>query len=427
MKMKTRNPRHPRRPTTPLPTHHQNRRIITLHLPKLHPGQREVAQSQARFCTLACGRRWGKSVLGIDRLIEMALYGYPVAWMSPTYRMLVEVWRTVKTTMLPLAVRISEQQHRIELNTGGSIEMWSLQDPDIVRGRKYRRVVIDEAAMVRDLKQAWQAVIRPTLTDMQGDAWLLSTPRGRNFFWECFQRGIEGENSKEGEWRSWQMPTSSNPHIPAPEIEAMQSELPERVYLQEIQAQFLDDSGGVFRRISEAATAELLDAPLEGHSYVMGIDWARQNDYSVFVVMDAETKTVVALDRMNHIDYAVQVERLAALAQHWSPTVIVAEQNSIGVPLIEQLQRRGLPVQPFVTTNASKVQIIDRLALAFENGTIALPNDAVLLGELMAFEMERLESGALRYSAPPGTHDDCVMALALCYAACEQSGPLVLW
>ncbi len=411
----------------PMQSHRQYRhsqpRRLTIRLPALHAGQAAVTRNAARFSVLACGRRWGKTVLGVDRLVQAALYGAPVAWMSPTYRMLVEVWRTVKQQLAPVTVRVSEQQHRLDLMTGGVVEMWSLDNPDMIRGRKYGRVVVDEAAMVRDLQQSWQAVIRPTLADMGGDAWLLSSPRGRNFFWECFQRG-QGE---EG-WRSWQMPSVSNPHIPSEEIAAMRRELPERVYLQEIEAQFLEDGGSIFRFVHEAATAPLLERPQAGHAYVMGVDWARERDYSVFVVMDMEEQRVVAMDRMSHIEYVVQLERLAALAERWHPDVIVAEQNSIGVPLIEQLQRRGLPVRPFVTTHTRKTHAIDALSLAFERGAIAIPDDPVLLNELLAFEMQRLPSGGVRYCAPAGGHDDCVMALALCYTACVREGEgLLLW
>lgn len=397
---------------------------VNIRLPALHPGQQRVAQSPARFTVLACGRRWGKSVLGVDRLVHPALQGAPVAWMSPTYRMLIEVWRSLKQVLAPLITSLSEQQHRLELCTGGVVEMWSLERPDLIRGRKYRRIVIDEAAMVRSLSEAWQAIIRPTLTDMQGDAWLLSTPRGRGFFWECFQRG---QDDAEHDWVSWQLPTWENPHITPEEIAALRRELPERIYRQEIEACFLDDSGGVFRFVAEAATAVLRDSPQPGCSYAMGIDWGRQQDFTVWILMDMEDKAVVAMDRMNQVDYAVQLARLDALCQHWQPDVIIAEQNSIGIPLIEQLQRRGLPVQSFVTTSASKAQAIEQLAFAFEQRVITIPNDPTLLHELLAYEMERLPSGGMRYSAPPGLHDDCVMALALCYSACSTEGSLLLW
>ena len=128
---------------------------------------------------------------------------------------------------------------------------------------------------------------------------------------------------------------------------------------------------------------------------------------------------MVDMDRSNKVDYVVQRGRLQALYDRWHPIKIIAEQNSIGQPIIEQLQRDGLPVQPFTTTNASKAAIIEGLALAFEQSNIQILDDAVLLGELAAFAAEQLPGGALRYSAPGGRHDDTVISLALAWSAIE--------
>jgi hypothetical protein len=162
--------------------------------------------------------------------------------------MLSEVWRELRRALQPHTIRVSAQEHKIELNGGGLVDMWSLDSADSVRGRKYKRVVVDEAAMVRDLQDAYQAVIRPTLTDYEGDAWFPSTPKGMGFYKQLFDLG---QDESEAEWASWQIPTSENPHMPAAEIEAAKNELPERIFAQEYLAQFLDDSGGVFRRVME--------------------------------------------------------------------------------------------------------------------------------------------------------------------------------
>jgi hypothetical protein len=123
----------------------------------------------------------------------------------------------------------------------------------------------------------------------------------------------------------------------------------------------------------------------------------------------------------------VQRARLGALAARYNPSAIIAESNSIGEPIIEQLQRDGLPVTGFQTTNATKAAIIEALALAFEQGSIKILNDPVLIGELQAYEMARLPSGMTRYGAPEGLHDDTVMSLALAWSAVADSGPLLLW
>jgi hypothetical protein len=304
------------------------------------------------------------------------------------------------------------QEHKIELHGGGVVDMWSLDSADSVRGRKYKRVVVDEAAMVRDLQDAWQAVIRPTLTDYEGDGWFPSTPKGMGFYKQLFDLG---QDPSELEWASWQIPTSENPYMPAAEIESARNELPERIFAQEYLAQFLDDSGGVFRRIMEATTAEPQDLAIPEHSYVVGVDWGKHNDFTVLTVLDVTTKEVVKVDRFNQIDYAVQVGRLTALCERFNTKTLIPERNSIGEPLIEQLQREKFKVHAFTTTNASKAEAIDALALAFERGDLKIVPDKILISELLAYEAERLPSGLLRYGAPAGYHDDCVMSLALAW------------
>jgi phage terminase large subunit-like protein len=400
------------------------RREVAIMLPRLHSGQQRVINEAARFNVVCCGRRWGKTTLGIDRLIQPALQGAPTAFLSPTHKMLAEVWRQVRRALHPLTRRISTEQHRIELLGGGLVEMWSLESADTLRGRTYRRVVIDEAAMLAGLREVWQMVLRPTLADYAGDAWFCSTPRGRNFFWECFQRG---QAAGQATWKSWQMPTRSNPFIRRAEIEAARQELPEQVFRQEFEAAFLEQGGAVFRRVRESATAAAQQAALAGHRYVVGCDWGRQNDFTCLAVLDISERALVALERFNRVDYAVQLGRLQGVAERFAPDVIVAEQNSIGLPLIEELQRMDLPVVPFVTSNASKMRIIDELALALERGTLRLLDEPVLLDELQAFAMERLPSGLVRYSAPAGQHDDTVMALALAWSAAGSEHNLVLW
>jgi len=99
--------------------------------------------------------------------------------------------------------------------------------------------------------------------------------------------------------------------------------------------------------------------------------------------------------------------------------------NSIGQPVIEQLTREGLRIHPFTTTNASKAEAIEALALAFERGDIRILNDPVMLSELMAYQAERLPSGLLRYGAPTGGHDDIVMSLALAWTGVSGQHRLI--
>lgn len=390
-------------------------RVIAL--PRKHPAQEQVVRGAARFNVVCCGRRWGKTTLGVDLLVPPALEGKPVAWFAPTYKMLTEVWREVRRVFDPAIERVSAQEHRLELVTGGVVDMWSLDSPNTARGRRYARIVADEAAMVADLEEAWNAVIRPTLVDFKGDAWFLSTPKGYGFFRSLYDAG---QDPQRPDWASWQMPTTSNPHIDPDEVQAARLMLPERTYAQEFLATFLEDGGSVFRKVRDAATAAAQNSKQDGHGYVFGVDWGKLNDFTVVAVVDSTTKELVALDRSNRVDYHVQVGRLTALYERFRPDAIYAEQNAMGEPLIEELQRKNLPVQPFQTTNASKAAVIDGLALVFERGELRilppeLPEGATLIGELQAYQAERLPSGLLRYGAPEGMHDDCVIALALAW------------
>jgi hypothetical protein len=386
---------------------------VDLKLDDWHPAQEVVFDHPARFKVLSCGRRWGKSTLGLEALIEVAVEGSPVAWFSPTYKMLADVWREAKTLLYPLILRINEQEKRIELRTRGVIDFWSLDNPDAARGRKYALAVIDEAAMVAHLASAWQEAIRPTLTDYQGGAWFLSTPKGRNFFWQLWQRGMD---DAKGEWQSWQMPTSANPFIAQSEIAAAKDELPERVFQQEYLAQFLEDAGGVFRGVRDVCTAARVE-PYAG-TFRMGVDWGQTNDFTVLTVFDSASRRMVDMDRFNKVDWSLQRSRLAAMAHKWGVERIVAEANSIGGPNIEALRREGLPVVAFTTTAQSKGPLIESLVLAIEKREVTLLNDAVLINELEAYERTvSKETGRSKYSAPEGMHDDVVVSCALGWMA----------
>lgn len=357
-------------------------------------------------------------MMGLDRAINTALHGYPVGWFSPIYKMLAEVWRAAVETLAPVTKRANSQEMRIELITGGVVDFWSLDNPDSARGRKYKRVIIDEAAMIARLQEAWQNVIRPTLTDMRGDGLFLSTPKGFNFFKTLFDYG---NDPLMNDWQSWQLPTLTNPFIPPDEIETARLELPERVYRQEYLAEFITD-GSFFVGIDAAAIAQEQPTGIPQHTYVIGADWARSSggDYTVFSVIDATTKEQAAIERYNGMDYVTQQNRLKALSQRFNNAHVQAEYNSMGGPLVEQLQRDGLRVTGFTTTAATKHEIITNLHLGLERGDLKILFHPAQIAELKAYEA-RQRAGLPSYSAPDGQHDDTVMALALAWYAINQA------
>lgn len=384
----------------------------SLNLIKPHTGgQRALFLHPARFHVVACGRRWGKTSFGklfvAKSIFDLAL---PVWWISPTYKMSSAIWRDFRNLFQPYAQYINAADRVMEFANGSSLTIWTGQNSDSMRGGAPGVVVIDEAAMITDADM-WPAVIRPALSDRQGRALFLSTPRGHNWFWNLYNMGFD---PLFPEYKSWNFPTVFNPTIRhlATEVEAARSSLPERLFRQEYLAEFIADAGGVFRGVADVSILDERE-PYAG-DFVMGVDWGKDNDFTVISIIDRSTMQQVAMDRFNHIGWGVQRGRLITLYERWKPSAIWAEENSIGSVNIEALQAEGLPVRPFMTTAKSKPQIIEQLALMIERKEIQLLNDRVQVAELQAYELERMPSGNFRYGAPAGGNDDTVMALAIC-------------
>lgn len=393
-------------------------RLRKYEMPSLHPSQKTVARSTTRFRVLACGRRWGKTRLGALLCIMVALMGGRAWWVAPTYPISLVGWRLIKRLAIQIPkAEIRQGERLVIFPGGGEVQVRSADNPDSLRGEGLDFVVLDECAFMKEA--AWVEALRPALSDRQGRAMFISTPKGRNFFWRLWQRCMDVEQK---DWKGWQLPTSDSPFIDEGEIQAAKESMPERIFQQEYLAMFIDDAGGVFRRVMEAATAYSLDRGKPGGQYVIGADWGRSNDYTVFTVLDIKSKQMVYSDRFTRIDYNFQASRLAALYGRF-PGPIIAEYNSMGGPIVERLQADGLPVTGFITTNKTKEVIIRSLETAFENDEITILNDPTLVGELQAYEQERLANG-WRFGAPEGMHDDTVIALALAWSGATLGRPI---
>ena len=315
----------------------------------------------------------------------------------------------------PAITAMNVQERRFELGTG-SIDFWSLEAPDAPRGRKYKRVIVDEAAQVPEFRYAWENVITPTLTDYVGDAWWLSTPRGMNYFKQGFDYG---QDPLREDWASWQFPSSANPHMPEKEIERARRDLPEATFKQEYLAEFLQSEGAVFRNIEPNLIAQPTSPSVHaGHRVVMGVDWAQKEDFTCICTFCDTCKSELELDRFNKIQWDFQRGRLKAAHQRWNVSEILAEENAIGSPNIEALVKDRLNVRPFTTTAATKPPLIQSLALCFERNEAKWLPDPVGKAELIAYESKiSAQTGRPSYSAPEGMHDDTVIARALAWQA----------
>lgn len=396
-------------------------------LPALYPAQQEIKQQAARFNVLDIGRRAGKTYLGTHIALEYASNGFPVGWFAPNYKYLLEVWQQLARTLREHATKINATERRIELINGGSIECWSLDGTDDPgRSRKYKLAVIDEAAIAPNLKEAWEQAIRATLTDLKGDAWFLSTPKGLNYFHDLFKRGQDPVGYPD--WKSWQMPSSVNPHLPPEEIEAARRELPELVFLQEYLAEFLQNAGSVFRNIDKCMVAKpTFPEAHKGHTLVAGVDWGREHDFTVHSIVCVNCAREVHLDRFNQVGWEFQRNRILANTIKWNVQHTILETNSIGGPNLEALRQYAddqYMMQGFQTSAKTKGPLILSLALALERETLLWLPDEQARHEMIAYEATITESGYTKYSAPEGGFDDTVIARALAKKAFDGYWPI---
>ncbi len=386
---------------------------MIIELPRPHKGgQRALYLHPARFHVVACGRQWGKTQFGKIITVEAIIkHGATAWWVSPTYKMSSAIWRNFVKLIGGYASWVNSADRIMEFPNGASLTIWSGdKGGDSMRGGAPDLAIIDEAAMIKS-GDMWNAVIRPALMTKQGRAMFLSTPRGHNWFWQLFNMG---NDPMQPDYKSWSFPSVYNPIQLPGEIEQARATLPDRLFRQEYLAEFIEDAGGVFRNVIQCCTSDNR-APYVGR-FVFGIDWGRENDYTVVSVIDAATNTQVDMDRINKVSWEHQRTMVKRMFAKWKPFKIVAEENSMGSVNIEALEKEGIkPIEAFTTTAQTKPPLIEGLALAIERGDIQLLNDRVQVAELQAYEMERTLSGSFRYNAPAGGHDDTVMALALAW------------
>jgi phage terminase large subunit-like protein len=391
---------------------------ISLNLPMLRPDQQEMMSHSSKIKILACGRRWGKTVTGGVVTLNVLRQHGRAAWIVPAYKNGRSLWRYAASVCAPLAqagyMSISKSERVITTFAGGFFGIYSAENIDSIRSEAFNLVVGDEAARIGE--EGWQDAVRPTLADADGDEILISTPKGKNWFYYEFMRG----QSQSDGYMSWTAPSNTNP---MPQIkhayDLARTRVPERTFKQEWNAEFVDD-GVIFRNIEKLAVLKPQE-PQEGHEYIIGVDWGRTNDATVFCVMDIAEKKQVYLDRMTNTDYASQRLRLKSLVQRYNNASVLAELNSMGAPNVEALQGMDIQVTGFNTTNASKAEIIQALELAFENEDISILDDTVQKVELMAYEAIRSSTGLIRYGAPEGMHDDTVIALALAWSGANSN------
>jgi len=401
---------------------------LNLPLPRLRQDQWDIVQHPAKVKLVACGRRWGKTTTAGSVAIAAASQGARVAWIVPIYKNSYGLWNDLERILAQGVARkkVIMRKHERTIHfkdSGGTLYVFSADRETSIRSNAYHLVVVDEAARISS--EIWDATIEPTLADYDGDAILISTPKGRNFFYRLWLRGRSGRDPR---YAAFQAPSyaNPNPNIQAAFLRAKDS-VSRRIFQEEWLAEFVENSGTVFSNVADTCVAQEIKRPVPGREYVAGVDWGRDNDYTVISIFDTTTRQQVYMRRYVGIDWSLQRKKIVALSERFGLTQILAEENAAGSPNITELQEAGLPVHPFNMNGKTKPKLIDNFVFAVERGPedtekgVTLLENQYLMDEMMSYTQKRSPSGNWKYSAPRGMNDDTVVATALGYKAMTSS------
>jgi len=376
-----------------------------------HLGQQAFLSSRAPVRVLACGRRWGKT--------EVIAAEIALTLLAGTARQVLLVAPSQEQAMLGFE-RTLEFLHRAGARSTvrrtpaptlvlGDSRLWArsvARGGMFLRGRKAHLIIVDEAAYVPEAVVA--EVLTPMLADTGGRLALISTPRGKNYFYRYYLQG------QEDGIRVWSMrsPSWHNPLLSPTILQMQASMMTQRQYQIEYGAAFLDAEGQVFRT-EWVDRALLLRLPAEGLT-VAGVDWARYRDYTALAVLQGtrDGAKLLAVRRWQGLSWAEQAEAVAAHLRLHAPARILCDRTGVGDPLLETLQREFPHAEGVAFTQALKQSLIENLALMLEQARLQLMPDPELLRELYHFEATPTARG-IRLEGATGVHDDLVIALAL--------------
>lgn len=297
-----------------------------------------------------------------------------------------------------------------QLQNDTTLYFKSADNFDGLRGISPQFLFIDEFAFMK--QDAWRQVLKPALSVSGKRCYIASTPRTKQS--DFYQMFIQGQDEKSTRYKSFHMTYKDNPLANIEEVNDAMSNLPEVIFNAEFLAEFIDSGGEVFRNIDECAILNLTQTP---DTYYAGIDLGRQNDYTVLTIMN-QNKEVVFMYRENHKDWNIIITNLALYLKKFNVKKAFVELNNIGDVVFDMLKKEVGSVIDGSWTGKNKSDLIEALIIEFENQTLHIPKKTIyseLYNELSIYTYEyNIKSRTIKYGAPQGMHDDCVMSLAIC-------------
>ena len=376
---------------------------VSYRRPTLYPKQEQAIFSSDRYGIIEGSTKCGKTVACIAWILEQAMkgkQGHTFWWISPVYPQAKIAFRRLKRGLPDNLFRVNESELTVTLANGSTIAFKSAEKPDNLYGEDVYAAVMDEATRMRE--EAWHAV-RSTLTATRGFIRIIGNVKGRRNWAYALARKAEG-----GE-RGWQYSKLTSIDaieagiVAQDEVDQAQKQLPETVFKELYMAEPSDDGGNPF---GQEAIRKCIGDISGKTPTVYGVDLAKSVDWTVCIGMDEDGK-VCRFDRYQ-LPWEETVRRLT---KEIGLTPAFIDSTGVGDPIVERIQKDLPNVEGYHFSSTSKQKLMEGLAVAIQTSEIKYPNGAIV-SELDAFTFEYTRTG-VRYTAPDGTHDDCVMALSL--------------
>lgn len=393
---------------------------MDIHIP-LTDNQLTILKDDYRFKVVNCGRQFGKSHVSGAFVIGFGMsHPNSVGWViSPTYRqsgyLFDKVVMLCKEMKVPITVKKSNQEMIVTFTlTGSRFQALSGDDPDKLRGQTLDYLIIDEAAMLSD--EIWTKHLRPMTAVFQSPVIFLSTPKGKNWFYDIFKLG----QTDNKQWKSYTFTSydgiicakdTAKKHPGRDELDRIKSETDDLTWRQEYLAEFLDSGGIVFNHYNPS-NIDMVAKPLDT-TYFVSIDLAKHGDYTVLFVANSDTKEIVDYWRVTGLSWESQLARFKDYNERYHSPRFFVDSTGLGDTIVERMIEEGLDAQGIVFSNKSKQQMVQNLAVMLQKEELRPPNIKDVLDELDRYQFEHTSTGQFRYSAPDGYHDDCVSSLMI--------------
>ena len=380
-----------------------------------HTKQKEminsILESKSKYHIACVGRQFGKSLMAMNLVLYWGINKGPakILWVSPVYSQTDKVQKELMQAIGDSGIvkSCNYSSNEITLKNGTTILFRSAERYDNIRGLTCDYGVIDEAAFCKD--EAWQEAIRPVFMVRGKKVLFISTPKGKNFFYDLYQLGI---NEDYPQYKNYTGTSYDTPYIDPIDITDAKKTLPENVFKQEYLAAFIDSGGEVFSNLDKNTFAAY---PQPQGKVFCGIDLGKQEDYTVATFIDSRGQ-VVDIYRSNAQEWTTMVTEIVTRIRKWNATTMI-EVNSIGDVIFEMVKKQWQDTHPFVTTSKSKQEIVEGLILDMNDTVIKIPQPQLfswLYNELSMFTYDyNPKTRSIKYGHPSGQHDDTVISLAI--------------